>query len=122
MKKILSILLVAACGLAACSSERISNFPSHKLTVVQGNQVEAEAVAALQRGMTQEQVQHLLGTPLLRDPLHQNRWDYVYHTARNGVLADRRALTLYFDAEGRLERLEGSVWDESQAEHTRLAK
>lgn len=65
----LPILLIAAViGLSACSAERISNFPSYKLKVIQGNQLDARAVSSLQQGMSRDQVQLLLGTPLLRDP------------------------------------------------------
>lgn len=116
-----SCLAVAAClVLVGCSADRISHFPSHKLTVVQGNQVDEQAVAALRQGMSKEQVQHLLGTPLLRDAFHPNRWDYTYYTARNGVIANRHALTLYFDEQGKLNNIEGNVWDANQAEQTRL--
>lgn len=88
--------------------------------MVQGNQADAQAVAALRQGMTKEQVQHLLGTPLLRDAFHPNRWDYIYYTARNGIVSDRHALTLHFDAEGKLQNIEGGTWDATQADKTRL--
>ena len=44
----------------------------------QGNLVTKEMVDQLHLGMTQLQVQFLLGVPLLRDMFHQNRWDYLY--------------------------------------------
>lgn len=105
-----SILLVCAAGLAlaACSSERISHFPSYKLQVVQGNELDAEAVASLRAGMTQDQVQLLLGTPLLRDPFHTNRWDYTFEISRNGVVKESRNLTCYF-TDGKLSKVEGSA-------------
>lgn len=105
-----SILLVcaAALALASCSSERISNFPSYKLKVVQGNELDAEAVASLHAGMTQDQVQLLLGTPLLRDPFHTNRWDYTFETSRNGVVKESRNLTCFFD-NGKLVKIEGTA-------------
>ena len=53
----LPILLIAAViGLSACSAERISNFPSYKLKVIQGNQLDARAVSSLQQGMSRDQV------------------------------------------------------------------
>nr|WP_228068215.1 outer membrane protein assembly factor BamE [Neisseria sp. 19428wB4_WF04] len=95
-------------GLAACSSERVSHFPSYKLKVVQGNELDARAVASLQSGMSREQVQLLLGTPLLRDPFHADRWDYTFNIARNGVISEQRTLTLYFNND-RLARAEGNA-------------
>lgn len=109
MNKPLCIALAALMGLAACSSERVSNFPSYKLKVVQGNQLDARAVVSLQPGMTRDQVQLLLGTPLLSDPFHANRWDYVFYTARNGKIDNgERTLTLYFEND-QLARAEGNA-------------
>lgn len=107
----LPILLIAAViGLSACSAERISNFPSYKLKVIQGNQLDARAVSSLQQGMSRDQVQLLLGTPLLRDPFHSNRWDYTYEISRNGVVnqAETRNLTVWFEND-RLVKAEGNA-------------
>ena len=107
----LPILLSAAViGLSACSAERISNFPSYKLKVIQGNQLDARAVSSLQQGMSRDQVQLLLGTPLLRDPFHSDRWDYTYEISRNGVVnqAETRNLTVWFEND-RLVKAEGNA-------------
>ena len=107
----LPILLIAAViGLSACSAERISNFPSYKLKVIQGNQLDARAVSSLQQGMSRDQVQLLLGTPLLRDPFHTDRWDYTYEISRNGVVnqAETRNLTVWFEND-RLVKAEGNA-------------
>ena len=107
----LPILLAAAViGLSACSAERISNFPSYKLKVIQGNQLDARAVSSLQQGMSRDQVQLLLGTPLLRDPFHSDRWDYTYEISRNGVVnqAETRNLTVGFEND-RLVKAEGNA-------------
>ena len=107
----LPILLAAAViGLSACSAERISNFPSYKLKVIQGNQLDARAVSSLQQGMSRDQVQLLVGTPLLRDPFHSDRWDYAYEISRNGVVnqAETRNLTVWFEND-RLVKAEGNA-------------
>ena len=102
-------LLLALAGLfAGCSAERVSNFPSYKLTVIQGNELDPRAVVSLQPGMSRDQVQLLLGTPLLRDPFHADRWDYTFNIARNGVVEDLRVLTVYFDND-QLVRAEGNA-------------
>ena len=102
-------MAAAALGLAACSAERVSNFPSYKLKVVQGNELDAQALGHLQAGLSREQVHMLLGTPLLRDPFHQNRWDYVFVISRNGVVQENKSLTVYFDENGLLTRAEGDA-------------
>ncbi|MDO4696439.1 MAG: outer membrane protein assembly factor BamE [Neisseria sp.] len=110
MNKTFALFLAAALGLSACSAERFSYFPSYKLKVVQGNQLDARAVLSLQSGMSRDQVQLLLGTPLLRDPFHAGRWDYTYEVRRNGVAEEKetRNLTLYFQNDI-LVRAEGNA-------------
>ena len=108
MNKTLCLLAAAAIGLSACSAERVSNFPSYKLDVVQGNELDARAVASLYGGMSRDQVQLMLGTPLLRDPFHADRWDYTYNISRNGVAKDIRVLTLHFE-NNTLVRAEGNA-------------
>lgn len=110
MKKTAILLAAAALVLSACSAERVSNFPSYKLQVIQGNQLDPRAVVSLQPGMSRDQVQLLLGTPLLRDPFHANRWDYTYEVSRNGVVESKesRYLTLWFEND-RLARAEGNA-------------
>ncbi|RMD79258.1 MAG: outer membrane protein assembly factor BamE [Gammaproteobacteria bacterium] len=73
--------------------------------VEQGNLLDAEAVARLHPGMSAAQVRFLLGPPLLRDPFHRDRWDYVYWEARRGRPPVRKHLVLRF-REGRLASVE----------------
>lgn len=108
MNKTLYLALAALLGLAACSAERVSLFPSYKLKVVQGNELDPRAVVSLQPGMTRDQVILLLGTPLLRDPFHADRWDYTFNTSHNGVIKEQVDLTLYFE-NGLLSRAEGNA-------------
>lgn len=110
VKRLPILLAAAVIGLSACSVERISNFPSYKLKVIQGNQLDVRAVSSLQQGMSRDQVQLLLGTPLLRDPFHSDRWDYTYEISRNGVVnqAETRNLTVWFEND-RLVKAEGNA-------------
>ncbi len=110
----LPILLIAAViGLSACSAERISNFPSYKLKVIQGNQLDARAVSSLQQGMSRDQIQLLLGTPLLRDPFHSDRWDYTYELSRGGKIKEQRTLTVFFE-NGTVSRVEGDALEHAR--------
>ncbi len=100
MKKLLLITLVTSISLLnACSAERISHFPSYKLTVPQGNELDERAVSSLSAGMSKAQVRSILGTPLLQDPFHQNRWDYPYVVSKNGVVKKNSTLILYFEGD-----------------------
>lgn len=93
--------------LGACSTHSISNMPSYKLKVIQGNELDEEALSHLQKGMNKPQVQMLLGTPLLRDPFHRNRWDYLFAVTRNGVVKENKSLTIYFDEHDEVINIEG---------------
>lgn len=108
MNKTLILALSALLGLAACSAERVSLFPSYKLKIIQGNELEPRAVAALRPGMTKDQVLLLLGSPILRDAFHTDRWDYTFNTSRNGIIKERSNLTVYFE-NSVLVRTEGDV-------------
>jgi Small protein A (tmRNA-binding) len=55
------------------------------ITVVQGNFVSKEAAAQMQVGMSRAQVKQLLGTPLLTDMFHADRWDYVFYFKRGST-------------------------------------
>lgn len=97
MNKSLSLAFAALLGLAACSAERVSLFPSYKLKVIQGNELDPRAVVSLRAGMTRDQVQLLLGSPMLQDAFHTDRWDYTFNTTRNGIMKDRSNLVVYFN-------------------------
>lgn len=77
--------------------------------VQQGNIVNQEMIDKLKPGMTRSQVRFVLGTPLVTDPFHADRWDYVYFYKQsfNGAPETRR-LTVIFDGDA-LARMEGDV-------------
>jgi len=95
--------------LVACSTKP-SFINEYKIDIQQGNVLSQEAVAQLKPGQTRDQVRFLLGTPMVADIFHQQRWDYVYQY-RNGQTGkvESRQFTVFFDAEGRLQRVEGDV-------------
>ena len=47
--------------------------------MAQGNFIEDKYLDQVEIGMTRNQVRFLLGTPMIDDPFHENRWDYVYY-------------------------------------------
>jgi outer membrane protein assembly factor BamE len=79
--------LLSACGLV------------YKIDVQQGNYVTEDNVAKLKNGMTKAEVKQILGTPLLADVFHANRWDYYFSNVKNGKAADRKRLTIVFQDE-----------------------
>ncbi|MEN9902282.1 MAG: hypothetical protein RL651_946 [Pseudomonadota bacterium] len=94
--------------LSGCAVERY--FLEYRVNVQQGNVVEQKNIAQLKPGMTRDQVRYVLGTPLLQDPFHANRWDYVYRyeDGASGNITMRN-IFVYFNAAGQLERVGGDV-------------
>jgi len=80
----------------------------YRIDVQQGNFVSQDMTTQLKRGMTKDQVRFILGTPLLTDIFHADRWDYVYLLDRPGEPRVERHLAVYFEND-RLARLEGDV-------------
>ena len=100
------IILLALLG-ASCSSTLPSVKPYH-LDIQQGNVVSAKMMMQLKPGMTKSQVRYVLGTPLLQDAFHQNRWDYVYQMAKGGKIIERRRIILDFENDG-LKAVRGDI-------------
>ncbi len=113
--RLLCVAALAA-ALSACSYK--PNFINeYKIDVQQGNVLSQEGIGQLKPGQTRDQVRFLLGTPLITDVFHQQRWDYVYryHNGRTGGVETRR-LAVFFDENGRLERVDGDVAPATAAE------
>jgi outer membrane protein assembly factor BamE len=100
--KILTLLVLLL--LAGCSS-----VPSllYKIEIQQGNVITQEMVNKLKPGMTRSQVRFALGSPLISDAFHDNRWDYVYRLEQKGRLVEQRKLTVFFE-DDKLVRTDGS--------------
>ena len=66
----------------------------------QGNLLDQEDIDQVEVGMTRGQVRFLLGTPMIDDPFHQDRWDYVYFLRIGREKATfKRWISVYFDGE-----------------------
>ena len=92
-----TLATLSACGTVDSASNRLVNMVRpYKIDIVQGNFVSSEQAAALKVGMSRSQVKSILGTPLLTDIFHANRWDYVFTFKRRGVEPQDRKLTVFF--------------------------
>jgi outer membrane protein assembly factor BamE len=89
---LLSMLLASCGGLAG-------PLTPYKMDIRQGNFVTAEMREKLKLGMSRQQVRYVLGTPMVSDAFHGNRWDYVYLLEQHGKLVEDQRLTLYFDGD-----------------------
>lgn len=94
--------LLLAAALAGCEA-MLPSFYSPPLR--QGNYLDQALVDQLRPGMSRQEVQRLLGTPLVADPFHQNRWDYYYRYRQDGKPIEQRHIALFFTGDT-LDRVE----------------
>jgi outer membrane protein assembly factor BamE len=93
----LVVVLLAGLWLSACV---------YRIDIQQGNLLEQTDIDQVQVGMTRSQVQFLLGTPMVTDSFHRDRWDYAYYFRQGRSReVDRRWIVVYFDND-RVARIE----------------
>ena len=103
----LLIALLLTLPLAACGSGlRIPGITPYRIEIQQGNFVSQEQMSQLKPGMSKEQVRLALGTPMLADLFHADRWDYVYWREATDGRRESRRVAVHF-ADGKLERIDG---------------
>ena len=87
-----STALLLIFSISSCSSYSFYNVP-----VTQGNIFEQEDIEKLEVGQSKEQVQFILGSPMIKDPFHSNRWDYLYLITVGDEKVVEKKLALIFD-------------------------
>ena len=92
-------LLLAGCQALQNTDSAIGVLTPYRIDIVQGNAVTKDQVALLKPGQTRLQVRDILGTPLVADPFHANRWDYIFTLRRPGTAAQRRSVVVLFDGD-----------------------
>ena len=80
----------------------------YQANLSQGNLLKQEDLDQVEVGMTRRQVRFLLGTPMIDDPFHEGRWDYVYYLklGRDDAIF-KRWISIYFDGEKVSEIVDG---------------
>jgi outer membrane protein assembly factor BamE len=96
------LAFLGSCGFVP----QIPGVKPYRIDIQQGNFISQDMVAQLKPGMSKEQVRLALGTPLLTDIFHADRWDYVYWREKPGEKREQRKLTVFFE-DGKLMRLDG---------------
>ena len=87
-------------SLASVSGDKVMGIVTpYRVEIVQGNVVTKEQLAAVKPGMTREQVRGVLGTPLLTDVFHADRWDYFFSIRRQGQPFEQRKIIAWFDGD-----------------------
>jgi outer membrane protein assembly factor BamE len=89
--KIILALMMLSPALPSCTP--------YKMDIRQGNYVTPDMREKLKVGMTKAQVRFVLGTPLVNDAFHGNRWDYLYRLKHAGKEIEKQNLSLYFEGD-----------------------
>ncbi len=93
-------LLLGGCASPLQSTDGfLGAITPYRIDIVQGNVVTQEQLALLKPGMSRNQVRDILGSPLLTDAFHGDRWDYIFMIRRPGTEAGRRSVVVRFEGE-----------------------
>ena len=92
-------ILIGGCASSSSSSSLVDRLSPYRMEVVQGNVVTREMAEQLRPGLSRDQVRSLLGSPLLTDVFHADRWDYVFTIRRQGAAPQQRRVTLFFSSD-----------------------
>ena len=107
LKILLSIFILCCTLLAGCGSSAPALKP-FKMDIQQGNVVTSKMLLQLKPGMTKSQVRFIMGTPLIVDSFHKDRWDYFYQMRQAGKIVEQRRVILDFEKE-LLTKVRGDV-------------
>ena len=75
--------------------------------IIQGGQIEDRAIKRVEVGMDRDQVRRLLGTPMVQDTYHPDRWDYVYYSLNMANSKTPERITIFFE-NGRVVKIENT--------------
>lgn len=82
----------------------------YRIPVQQGAVIEQAAVGQLKPGMDKEQVRFIMGSPVIVDPFHSNRWEYIYSfQSGSDRVREQRHITLHFNEDERLAYVDGDI-------------
>ena len=112
MRKLLfSFSLLASLTLTSCSTI-LNNLPGvYTLEIQQGNIVDQNMINQLRPNMDKRQVLYIMGSPMLQDTFHRNRWDYIYSLQPSGEeRVEKKVFLVFKDVDG-TEKLQGLYGD-----------
>ncbi|HEY3327263.1 MAG TPA: outer membrane protein assembly factor BamE [Novimethylophilus sp.] len=94
-----TILLALFCVACGSYSANVPTIKPYKMDIQQGNVVTPKMMMQLRPGMTKSQVRFIMGTPLLVDGFHTDRWDYFYQMRKEGRIIEQRRVILEFEGD-----------------------
>lgn len=108
MQKTIFFLSLLSLPLLSCSTA-VEYVPYvYKIDVNQGNVVDQAMIDQLRPNMTKRQVLYIMGSPMLVDFFHQNRWDYVYSVKKGGEDLEQKVVSIFFEND-QLKNIQGDL-------------
>jgi len=104
----LTITIMAITGCSKIEDGSLKPPLVYRIDIQQGNVVDQSMVNKLRVGMDKKQVRFIMGTPLLMDPFHDERWEYLYTYQEGGEDRQKRHITLFFEDE-KLAYIRGDI-------------
>lgn len=107
----LFVLLLILAGSHGCSRNVDGTWKAplvYRIDIQQGNVIDQDMLNRLEPGMEKDKVKFIMGTPLIMDPFHSNRWDYVYSMEPGRGERSQRRITLYF-RDDKLAYVDGDI-------------
>ena len=96
-KSLYSLIILTSLTLVSCSTI-LNNLPGvYTIPIQQGNIIEQSMVDQLRPGMNKRQVIYIMGSPMMDDVFHKNRWEYLYSDQPSGEDRVQKQITLFFD-------------------------
>lgn len=111
MKKLVLICISLAI-LSACTKSFDGGYEVpllYKIDIQQGNVIDQDMLDKLKPGMDKDRVKFIMGTPVIVDPFHNDRWEYIYSFQKGGAVREQRHITLHFDDEDKLSHVSGDI-------------
>ena len=106
---IVSRVLVSVLAFWIAGCDLAPKLTPYRMEIQQGNYVTQDMVARLKPGLTRDQVRYVLGTPLVSDIFHDERWDYVFMRQRvNSSEMEYGRIAVFFE-DGKLKRIDGDL-------------
>ena len=105
------LILLLAILLTGCSQRddgRLKLPLVYRVDIQQGNIIEQSMLVQLKPGLDKNKVRFIMGTPLLVDPFHSDRWDYIYSYEPGSGEREQRRVSIFF-IDDKLSRVEGDV-------------
>ncbi len=97
MRKTILFLSIFSMPLMSCSLV-LDHLPYvYKIDVNQGNMIDQSMIDQLRPNMTKRQILYIMGTPMLVDYFHQNRWDYIYSSKKSGTDLEQKTISIFFE-------------------------